>query len=439
MASLSQLRRTAVLRAKSLVPQEAWLRLKSARDLTQSLAGRVPLPHYPGMPLLSVVVAAYNTQDYVEEALSSLLHQQWPHIEVIIVDDESTDRTPEIIEAFDAKHSRFHLIRTHHVGLGAARNIGCAYAHGEYLTFLDSDDIVDPFFYRQAVLSLERTGSDFAVGPYRLLIDGERRHPAEWIRDLHDPPRRRVSLAQVPEAMFNVPMWSKLFRREFYQRAVAPQPEGVEYEDQVPSVRAYSRARAFDLLKRQSIEWRRRDSGDSISQRAAEVTNLRARLAAWRGAVDVLEEAGLPELRRERLVQILSTDQLSLIQLPVATDEYFEQARDFVRWAMGEVGAELYDARVKLQDRVLHQLLLREDAETARSFILAGGRSLEQWVFQDDTVAGLIGWLPGWPLDHQVSVPLAARAVLGWQRSEISDDAIVDAAGLAAAIRGAWR
>ena len=95
------------------------------------------------MSLVSVVVPVYNRRALIEETLRSALAQQWPSVEVIVVDDGSTDGSADHVERVFG--DRVRLIRLEqNVGRSAARNAGCAAARGEFIAFLDSDDLWDP-------------------------------------------------------------------------------------------------------------------------------------------------------------------------------------------------------------------------------------------------------------------------------------------------------
>lgn len=92
-------------------------------------------------PKVSVVVPAYNVCNYIEDTLSSLKCQSLTDFEAIVVDDGSTDRTPEIVESFCKRDARFRLLRKQNGGLSSARNYGIRHACGEYIALLDGDDI----------------------------------------------------------------------------------------------------------------------------------------------------------------------------------------------------------------------------------------------------------------------------------------------------------
>ena len=94
-------------------------------------------------PLVSIIVPCYNSERFVEEALRSALAQTYPRIEVVVIDDGSTDGTPSILERYTSD-PRVHIVSQANAGLAAARNAGLAVATGEYVTFLDSDDVYLP-------------------------------------------------------------------------------------------------------------------------------------------------------------------------------------------------------------------------------------------------------------------------------------------------------
>jgi CDP-glycerol glycerophosphotransferase len=129
-------------------------------------AGSPDLPRGTGPELLSVVVPVHNEERHVETALRSILGQPHGAVEVIVVDDGSTDGSWDVVSRLAKADGRVRLIQQEHAGPGAARNAGSKAARGEFITFLDSDCVVEPDHYGQAVATLQRTGSDFSVSPY---------------------------------------------------------------------------------------------------------------------------------------------------------------------------------------------------------------------------------------------------------------------------------
>ena len=101
------------------------------------------------MAKISVVVPVYNVEAYLERCLDSLINQTLSDIEIICVNDGSTDSSPEKLEEFAKKDSRIKIINQENGGLSAARNTGIEAATGEYIGFVDSDDYVDLDFYEK--------------------------------------------------------------------------------------------------------------------------------------------------------------------------------------------------------------------------------------------------------------------------------------------------
>src|SRR5919199_728512 len=116
------------------------------------------------MPRVSVVVPIYNVEPYLRSCLDSLAAQTYTDLEVVMVNDGSTDRSAEIADAFSARDPRFRLLEQPNRGLSAARNTGIDAASGEFLAFVDSDDIVAPAAYELLVGALDASGSDLATG-----------------------------------------------------------------------------------------------------------------------------------------------------------------------------------------------------------------------------------------------------------------------------------
>lgn len=115
------------------------------------------------MPLISVIIPAYNAEDYIASCLSSVLSQTLSDIELIVVDDGSTDRTAAVVEESAQHDERVRLIRQENQFAGVARNTGMKAAAGKYLYFLDADDWIEPNALEVMYSSAESLGSDIVV------------------------------------------------------------------------------------------------------------------------------------------------------------------------------------------------------------------------------------------------------------------------------------
>lgn len=98
----------------------------------------------PNLPLVSVIIPAYNAESFIEETLKSVLAQTYPAIEVLVIDDGSQDRTPEIVAGMAERDPRVVLVKQSNAGVAAARNLGIDQSKGEFIAPIDADDIWYP-------------------------------------------------------------------------------------------------------------------------------------------------------------------------------------------------------------------------------------------------------------------------------------------------------
>lgn len=114
-------------------------------------------------PLISVIVPVYNVISHLRECLDSIVKQTYPRLEVILVDDGSTDGSGCVCDEYEMQYSNFSVIHKDNGGLSSARNKGVAYAHGKYLSFVDSDDWVSPIFIESLHAAITRFEAPIAA------------------------------------------------------------------------------------------------------------------------------------------------------------------------------------------------------------------------------------------------------------------------------------
>lgn len=118
-------------------------------------------------PLISVVVPVYNVEKYLRECLDSILAQTYQNIEVILVDDGSKDSSGVICDEYAQRHENFRVVHKENAGLGMARNTGLEYVNGEYVTFLDSDDWLEPDMIQQLYNGIVSQNVDVCKAGFR--------------------------------------------------------------------------------------------------------------------------------------------------------------------------------------------------------------------------------------------------------------------------------
>ncbi len=118
-------------------------------------------------PLLSVIITAYNVKEYIGRALDSVRNQTWKNLEIIVVDDGSTDGTAALLDEYVAADARIQVIHTGNRGVSAARNEGIEHAKGEYIGFVDGDDVAHPEMYETMLRGMLASGARMAAVNYR--------------------------------------------------------------------------------------------------------------------------------------------------------------------------------------------------------------------------------------------------------------------------------
>jgi glycosyltransferase involved in cell wall biosynthesis len=113
---------------------------------------------------VSIIIPVYNVELYLEECLDSVVNQTFTDMEIILVDDGSADRSPEIIRSFAEKDKRIKVITQKNSGVSAARNTGLRAASGDYILFIDSDDTILPDSVERLYNTAYETGSDLLMG-----------------------------------------------------------------------------------------------------------------------------------------------------------------------------------------------------------------------------------------------------------------------------------
>lgn len=114
-------------------------------------------------PLVSIIVPAYNAQRYIEATLESLICQTYPHMEIMVVDDGSTDQTADIVKKFKENDPRIQLLQQSNSGVAAARNLGIQYSRGDYIAPVDADDLCYPQKIAKLVACLQAVDSKVGV------------------------------------------------------------------------------------------------------------------------------------------------------------------------------------------------------------------------------------------------------------------------------------
>ncbi|HEX5188821.1 MAG TPA: bifunctional glycosyltransferase family 2 protein/CDP-glycerol:glycerophosphate glycerophosphotransferase [Streptosporangiaceae bacterium] len=261
-----------------------------------------------GDQLVSVVVPFYNNVALLGDCLASIAGQTHRNLQVVMVDDGSTDGSAAIARDQAAADPRFELISQRNAGPGAARNRGVAAANGEFLAFVDADDLLPPDAYAAMLAVLDKTGSDFVTGGVLRLSAAGLGRSGLHARAIKAR-RLRTNISRTPELFYDISVWNKLFRRSFWDAAGLSLPEGMLWEDLVAMTKAHVLARSVDVITDPVYHWRDRDKGaPSITQSRTDIGNIRDRITALRMIDDFLRNRGTPAMLRQHQHKALLND-----------------------------------------------------------------------------------------------------------------------------------
>ena len=306
----------------------------------------------PNFGLLSIVVPVYNVEQYLEECVLSIVGQRYKRLQIILVDDGSTDGSLKIAKKLARADRRIMVVSKENNGLGSARNTGISHAKGRYLASVDSDDIVPKDAYLLMLESLNKTGSDFVVGSINRLT-GKKRSKPKWAQEVHAEDRLHITLSEYPEVLHNVFAWNKVFVKDFWDKSLVSFPEGVLYEDQELTAKAYNEAQAFDVLKSVVYDWRIRSDRSSITQQKDNVVDLADRLLVTSRVNDYLLASVSAATYEYWLVKVLGTDlSLYYVQIPRVGDDYWRILQARLGHVLESVPPEVLE-KIDVHERIL--------------------------------------------------------------------------------------
>lgn len=228
----------------------------------------------PDVVELSVVVPVHNVGPWIEQCLKSILDQDVDSMEVIVVDDHSTDDTVERILSVAQGDPRLRLITAPPRRGGAhARNRGVDLAVGEFLVFADGDDLVPRGSYRRMVEALRESGDDMAVGDFLKFRSGATVSHTKRSR-LFVRPRSGVTLVDLPALLRNRAIWHKMFRLDFWLETGITFPQAARSNDIVPMTRAVTSARGVSIVPKVVYLYRDRPGTQSMTRQATRLTGV---------------------------------------------------------------------------------------------------------------------------------------------------------------------
>jgi len=177
------------------------------------------------IPLLSIIVPCYNVETYADKCIGSIVAQQYSNLEIILIDDGSTDMTGAICDAWQERDSRIRVIHKANEGSSFARKTGIEYATAEYVTFVDADDWIDENMYVDLITVLLSTNSDIAqCGVCDVYEDGRIHHRSFKGEEGAFQIFGRIEgvLLILRDQTWKSYMWNKIFKKTLFNQIVFP-------------------------------------------------------------------------------------------------------------------------------------------------------------------------------------------------------------------------
>lgn len=216
---------------------------------------------------ISVIIPCYNVEQYVEKCIDSVLNQSYRNLEIILVDDASSDNTGNILDKYSESDNRVKVV--HHdvnKGLSEARNTGIRYATAKYLSFVDGDDRIYKKTYAYLWKLLVSTGADCSVGRMRVVYLNAEKNKAEYITRVPD---ELVSSTEAmrKELINGGGVNNRIYKRELFDDILFP--VGKTNEDEEVILKVYSRCKKVIMGGRMTYEYRKRENSITTSQFSA--------------------------------------------------------------------------------------------------------------------------------------------------------------------------
>lgn len=213
---------------------------------------------------ISIIIPVYNTSKYLEKCLGSLVNQTLKDIEIVCIDDGSTDNSLEILKDFVTKDKRIQVLTQKNQGQSVARNAGIRAAQGEYIGFIDSDDWADETMFEKLYDNAKTYNSDIAMCSITMYDEKSGTYNTKdpyMTLDLFDKSfeNRAFNYKDTLKFLFRICVtpWNKIYRRKFLSDKNLLFIEGLNYEDNVFNLQTLVEAKNISLIKENLVYYRK--------------------------------------------------------------------------------------------------------------------------------------------------------------------------------------
>lgn len=256
-------------------------------------------------PKISIIVPIYNIENYLPETLNSILKQSMiEETEVLMIDDGSTDNSRDIVEEYALDYDNFYAYHKSNEGPSIARNLGIELAKGEYLMFLDSDDIILSDRCEKLYGLAKKNDSDF-VGSFGKRLTRYNFYGSLIYNNAYkniEDQKENVIFEEMPELIWDTFCTNKLYKKSFLDENDIRFIPKMKYEDIPFALEAYCLGNNVSLTKDTSYLWRiRQDSNSSLTQQHQRYENFEDRIKMIRLCYDIAQKRNFNDMVKKEL------------------------------------------------------------------------------------------------------------------------------------------
>ena len=277
---------------------------------------------------ISIIIPVYNVENYIERCIDSLISQSYINLEIILVDDGSTDKSGEICDRYAVVDNRIKVIHIKNSGRGEARNIGLSQANGQYIGFVDSDDWVEKDLYKYMIENIEETKADISICAYYECLDDIKNKNMLYENSFVCTGKAALHYTMsnvIGVYWFNIAIWNKLYKKAVVENI---RFTGREYEDIMYNAEVIYGARNVSYINKCLYNYRLSRTGSIITEGFQRKT-IEFEMKYKEERVEFFKRNNEVKLARDAEAVVIHDKLLYYAFMSLSKDDYSEYIRKY--------------------------------------------------------------------------------------------------------------